>query len=269
MMEDRHAEAPAGILAGFHLWLAMVGLAMMTASTGCAPVLLGGRYAVSAYDRSTGERVQPRLIIAFYDHFPPGDDAEKCWAEASGPEAAQRGIDYPLRFYWNWGYLGLKLDVPPDHFYLGICLLAEGYWPSIQNNNIDSADTTGVPERLWPGLYGGTGGATRASHPEPIPAHCDGVWRMLLIPSSHPYSETSWGVHTFMFPFFDAALASSTALTPEDKLWAYRQLLNLLEARLMERKTDSRRPAVEHWADVFRQRVSEWSSRVEKGPPGK
>jgi hypothetical protein len=156
----------------FSLFYAMICLA--AGAGGCLPVAVGGqRYAVHAYDRDTGEPVTPRVVIVFYDH----DDDAVHWGEAVGPAAAAAGIDHPLRIFTNTGYL--VLIAPPlfytEHIFAGVCVLSEGYWPSLLTTNL-GPDRRDVPESRSPNLFipggphrailtTGTGGRTPAVTP--------------------------------------------------------------------------------------------------------
>jgi len=212
---------------------------------------VGGKYAVNACDRSTGMSVSPRVIIAFYT------ESGTKWGAAVRANTARQGILYPSRVYWDWGALAAYL-FPTRYIFPGICVLADGYWPSIRNTNI-GWDESDIPESRWPGLYG-KGGLENMQRGESVPPGCDGVWRVLLIPSAHSYDARVQS-YTFagaigLLATFDASLVSASEVSQADKRWAYEELTKLVEAQLKVEQDSARRSTLTEWARKFRGRVN-------------
>lgn len=230
----------------------LVLLVMLSTIAGCGPVGVGGKFAVATYSRETAEKVTPRVVIAFYD-----EDDRSHWGVAVGPEAAKTGISYPFRCFWRWG--ALEAYGWPSYFvFPGVCVLAEGYWPSIMSESV-GPDTTDLPQDRWPGLAQ-RGVRTIVGLTEPIPAGCDGAWRILLIPSGHGYDELVQSyvlvARSDFLRVIDAALEKSKTLSPGDKQWAYGQLLHMVQAQLQIEKYAAGQSALQHWQEVFRSRAA-------------
>jgi len=234
-------------------------------SAGCGPVLVGGRYAVHAYDLPTGNRASPRVVIGFYDHALPRAQMKVRWGVAVKAEAAETGIAYPAQCYWDWGMVGYGRWT--GYVFPAVCVLAEGYWPSIMSTNLGPI-VADVPFARHPNLFE-KHGPRLVGEPEPTPPGCDGAWRVLLVPAARAYDQLVQSyvlnAYPYLLPTLDAALAGSKELPDEDKQWAYEELRKLVENQLRAEQDPSLQSALREWLKAFEQRVAEYQRHVGPG----
>ncbi len=240
-----------------HCYILALCLTMLAA--GCGPTWVGGQYGVTCYDRETLQKVRSRVVIAFYyDAWLVG--RQTAWAKAVSGAAAEKGIKYPLTAYWNWGICAAA----PGAFlfahyrFAGVCVLADGYWPTVMTTNA-GPDERGLPQQLWPGLYGKDylDWAPR----EAMPPGCSGLWQLPLVSSAKECDELV-ASHSYVLSddvprVLDEGLRRSHDVPKAERGWAYEQLKTVLLARVTRETDAAERKRLEGWVRVFTKRVSE------------